>query len=173
MSIIQTIVSVLTGEKVVARFNPTGTHEQHGYWKLRFDFYPRVTDKTYALHHIEVPVIPKEGYPGLVDEEGPVDPWAFDIWIESLPKAWQLNPFICHFIKIGPGDTPETVTAYLKDMFQKDTIKAVDMKLAVGDESWRPLMESRTRTPLAERKPGFNVDAANNVFANLEVEIGD
>ncbi len=55
---------------MLAKFNPTGTHVHKGFLKVRIDLYPDIGDKTYPIHHILVPVIPPEGYPGAVDNEG-------------------------------------------------------------------------------------------------------
>jgi len=68
---------------MIIKLNTTGTHIHKGLLKLRADLYPTVTDKTYALQHVYVPVIP----------EGATDEQLNDkAWIDALPHLWQLNP---------------------------------------------------------------------------------
>jgi len=58
-------------------------------------------DKYMVEHYVQVPVIPKgEKYPGKVNEIGiPLDIEDYKKWVDSFPKAWQLNPFCNHFIQ--------------------------------------------------------------------------
>lgn len=100
----------------IARIEPTGISVRNGKVQIRFSFYLDPTDARYEEHHVEVPIIPAEGYPGEVDEEGtPVDPEDYNKWIEGLPKKWQNNPFHNHFVRVSPDVTDEDVIKLLKD----------------------------------------------------------
>ena len=121
---------------MIARFNPTGTHVHKGFLKVRIDLYPDIGDKTYVLHHVQVPVIPPEGYQGKVDDMGqPVDWNDYNNWVDSLPKVWQLNPALCHFIKIKEASTKADLTDYLEQTFTPTLIKTLDDSLILPNSS--------------------------------------
>jgi len=127
-------------------FNPTGTHIHKGFLKVRVDLYPSPESKTYALHHIQVPVIPPEGYLGKVDELGsPVNIEDYNNWIDSLPKVWQLNPALCHFITISETTTPAELENYIHSIFDADTLASLDEFLTRPDSiHWvSPLMKGK------------------------------
>lgn len=89
-----------------AKIEPSGCGEHHGNVKIRLDFYLDPTDVRYEERHTLVPVIPPEGYPGKVDEEGiPINQADYDTWLVSLPHIWQLAPFHSHFIYADPDVT--------------------------------------------------------------------
>ncbi len=119
---------------MIAKFNPTGTHLHKGFLKVRIDLYPEPTDKTYAIHHIyyqdETSRKFKRGYKGAVDEWGsPIDQADYNVWWDSLPKVWKINPCLCHFVTIDP-DTP---LDELIQMFDGDTITQLDDALSKSD----------------------------------------
>jgi len=92
------------------KINPTGCNERNGLVQVRFDCYLEPTDVGYTEHHVTVPVIPKEGYLGKVDEMGaPVDMADYDRWIASLPTETRDNPFCCHFRCFEPDITDEGI----------------------------------------------------------------
>jgi len=112
---------------MIAKFNPTGTHMHNGFLKVRIDLYPEVGDKTYAIHHIQVPIFPLEGYLGEVDKEGvPIDQTNYDAWVNGLPKVWQLNPCLCYFIAIDPDASLDNLTQYVRGIFDKKTLRELD-----------------------------------------------
>ncbi|KKM24064.1 hypothetical protein LCGC14_1608900 [marine sediment metagenome] len=132
---------------MIAKFNPTGTHVHKGFLKVRIDLYPDIGDKTYAIHHVQVPVIPPEGYQGKVDKEGnPVDQNDYDNWIDSLPKVWQLNPALCHFIRIKEASTKADLTDYLEQICNPTVIKTLDNSLILPNSSHliSPLMRNKS-----------------------------
>jgi hypothetical protein len=56
------------------KINKTGISEYKGLVDVSFDCYLEPADAGYSEHHVTVPVIPAEGYPGKVDAMGsPVD----------------------------------------------------------------------------------------------------
>ena len=175
MGLLDTIKKWVSTDKVLMRLNPTGTHSQHGYMKVRIDFYPRKTDRTYSTHHVQVPIIPEEGYPGAKDDKGnPVDEWAYNFWLESLPKEWQDNPCLCHFIKIGDADTQESLTEYIKDMFPDTVLKTLDDVLADHDvKTLQRMTAVRSRTQFAEQDVHQTISMVNQKFLDFEVRSGD
>jgi hypothetical protein len=85
------------------KVEPSGCCVRKGMVQVRFCMYLEPTDYGYERHHIEVSVIPENGYPGKVDERGnPIDQKDYDTWLDSLPKIWQNNPFHNHFIQVEP-----------------------------------------------------------------------
>ena len=95
-----------------AKINKSGCCERHGNLQIRIDFFLEPTDPRYLDTYVQVPVIPPEGYTGKVDKEGnPKDQAAYDLWLASLPKVWQLNPFHSHFIYVPPEVTDAEIKA--------------------------------------------------------------
>ena len=92
------------------KVEPTGVCERKGLVQIRFCMYLDEGDYGYEKHHIQVPVVPKEGYRGKVDELGsPIDRENYQTWIDSLPKVWQTNPFHNHFIYVEPKTSDEEI----------------------------------------------------------------
>lgn len=154
--------------------NKTGTHvkrniktgEEH--LKVRFDVIPEPMDKTYSIHHVQVPVIPEEGYPGEMKEGMPVDQGAYDLWIESLPKVWQTNPCLCHFVKVDADITPEQLDQIVKDIFDDNTLLQLDNTLSGDRNELRQIMKPKGGTGKAVK----DVDISQ-INARLEVRRGD
>ena len=153
-----------------AKFNPTGTHTHKGFLKVRIDLYPEPTDKTYKIHHVQVPVYPPEGYQGKVDEEGqPAN------WIDSLPKIWQLNPALCHFIKIKEASTKADLTNYLEQILPPTIIKTLDDSLILPNSSHliSPFMRDKaalTTKKIATKDIEDLITSVNSRFADLSLE---
>ena len=92
------------------KINKTGCTERGGLAQVRFDLYLEPSDPGYNDYHVEVPVIPPEGYTGKKDTEGnPVDAEGFKVWLEKLPKEKRDNPFCCHFCQFEPSVTDEEI----------------------------------------------------------------
>jgi hypothetical protein len=88
------------------KVNITGCQERKGLVEVRYDLYLDPTDERYSEHYVQVPVIPKEGYTGKVDEMGsPVDQADYDKWLDGLKRVYQHNPFCCHFCQFEPTVT--------------------------------------------------------------------
>lgn len=61
-------------------------------------------------HYVTLPVIPKGGYPGKVNERGgPVDIAEYEKWLASLPTVKQLNPFCNHSMQFEASATEEEI----------------------------------------------------------------
>ena len=116
------------------KVEPTGCCERKGMVQVRFCMYLDPGEPGYDKHHIQVPVIPEEGYRGKVDEMGnPIDIEAYKKWLDGLPKAWRNNPFHNHFIYVEPDATDEEIMdsgeAFLQEAYQKwSASKALDLK---------------------------------------------
>lgn len=139
---------------MIARFNPTGTHIQKGFLKVRIDLFPDIGDKTYEMHYVLVPVIPPEGYPGKVDEETgePLDWDDYNKWIDGLPKIWQLNPALSHFIKIGEVSTKVDLIDYLGQIFNPTIIKTLDDSLVLPNSAHLISSLMRSKAALTTKK---------------------
>lgn len=88
------------------KINSTGCNERNGLVQVRFDCYLDEQDPGYAEYHVTVPIIPKEGYPGKVNDMGaPADMADYDKWIAALPTITRDNPFCCHFRCFEPDIT--------------------------------------------------------------------
>lgn len=127
------------------KLNPTGTHTHKGYLKVRVDLYPEPTDKTYAIHYVDE-----------VDEEG------------NPTGRKQLNPCLCHFIKIDPNITLAGLTQLVRGMFDRQTLTLLDDVLSRRDiGQLREIMKTR----LGEGKQVGVVDIAklNERLAGMEV----
>ena len=106
------------------KVEPTGCCERKGMVQVRFCMYLEPGDYGYDKHHVQVPVIPEEGYQGKVDERGsPIDIEDYNKWLDSLPKEWQNNPFHNHFIYVEPNATDKQILdigeAFLTEAYQK------------------------------------------------------
>ena len=98
------------------RVEPSGCCERKGMVQVRFSMYLEPTDYGYDKHHVQVPVIPEEGYQGKVDAWGnPVNAKHFEKWIDALPKKWQNNPFHNHFIYVEPTISDESILAIAEE----------------------------------------------------------
>ncbi len=163
---------------MLAKFNPTGTHTHKGFLKVRVDLYPEPTDKTYKIHHVQVPVYPPEGYQGKLDDMGsPIDQADYDNWIDSLPKVWQLNPCLCHFIKVKEASTKADLTDYLEQIFTPTVIKTIDDSLILPNSIHlvSPLMRDKaslTSEKIVTKDIGDLVTSVNSRFASLVLEKG-
>jgi hypothetical protein len=108
------------------KVNTTGVSERKGLVEVRYDLYLDSTDERYSEHYVQVPVIPKEGYTGKVDEMGsPVDQADYKKWLDGLKRVYQHNPFCCHFCQFEPTVTDaeiEYVGKLALDMKYKDWV---------------------------------------------------
>ncbi len=106
------------------RVEPTGCCERKGLVQVRFCMYLDESDYGYEKHHVQVPIIPEEGYPGEVgNRRQPTDIEDYDAWASSLPKVWQTNPFHNHLIYVEPDTTDDEIMnmgeAFLEEAYIK------------------------------------------------------
>jgi hypothetical protein len=90
--------------------------EFHGNIALKIEFYLEPADLRYSDTYVQV-VDTKSaeflaGYPGKLNPNGtPKNQAAYDAWMVTLPKVWQLNPFHTHFVYFDPDFTEAEVKA--------------------------------------------------------------
>jgi len=88
----------------------SGCCERKGYVQIRLSMYLDEQDYGYDKHHVQVPIIPKDGFPGKIEGPGvPVDIEEYKKWMDALPKEWINNPFHNHFIYTEPNITDEEI----------------------------------------------------------------
>ena len=156
---------------MIAKFNPTGTHIHNGFLKARIDLYPEPTDKTYAMHHVQVPVIPLEGFTGKLDKMGsPVDQNAYTVWLDGLPKVWQLNPALCHFITIKADTTPLQLVQMVKELFDKTTLSQLDDLLSQPIINLSGVTKLKTQA-ITEKVASADIGALNARLSSFEVTV--
>ena len=156
---------------MIAKFNPTGTHVHKGFLKVRVDLYPKPTDKTYPIHHVQVPVIPPEGYQGKVDDRGnSVDQADYNSWIDSLPKVWQLNPALCHFINIKADTTALELNQMVKGLFDKDTLSQLDNLLSQPVINLKGVIKLKIQV-ITDKVVSADIDTINLRLSSLEVKV--
>lgn len=140
-------------------FNPTGTHVKQNiktddkFLKVRIDFFPEETEKTYQLHYVYVPVFPETGYPGKVDKEGnPIDQNAYNMWVASLPHIWKLNPAICCFFTVPENIQEADFLHELDVRFKPDDIATMDNFMILPDSAHYASAFNKTRLKLTSDK---------------------
>ena len=164
------MVSVTLSNKVYAQdelggdydivFNPTGTHfskeilvgdpshlETKGQLKIRLDFYPKEGTKAFEQQYVYMPVEPIPAYPGKVDAEGnPIDLKEYELWYDSLPKEWRLNPALCLFVKIDSLTTVADLESYISNTFTPEMISTIDDIIILEDSAHliTPLLKDKT-----------------------------
>ena len=134
---------------MIAKFNPTGTHIHKGFLKVRIDLYPEIGDKTYEIHHVQVP-----------------DPKS------SLSKIWQTNPCLCHFIKVEAGTTLSGLTDYVRSILDKNTVLELDdllSKVNIDHTRLSQVMKSKCGT--GGKASHVPIDL-NSRLSSLEAKVG-
>ena len=99
-----------------AILDKSGCIERKGNVKVRLDFYLESDDPRYSDTYLQIIDVTSAeylaGYPGKVDAEGnPLDEVAYQAWLDSLPRVWQLVPFHSHFVHLAPDFTNEDIKA--------------------------------------------------------------
>jgi hypothetical protein len=161
---------------VIAKLNSTGTHIYKGFLKVRIDLYPEPTDKTYSQHYVSKPVIPPEGYPGGKDIfGGPLDPVEYKAWEDALPHIMELNPCLCHFLKIDPGTTPAELMSEVKALFDPNTIYELDTILSELKPGYLDKVSKRMSGRGGKVNPAgdANPQVINSRFSGLEFQLGN
>lgn len=118
------------------KVEPSGCCERKGLVQIRFCMYLDPKDYGYEKHHIQLPVIPKEGYQGKVNAIGiPADMDDYKKWVGGLPTTWQNNPFHNHFIYVEPDTTDKEIMDIGEAFLHEAYIKwACDEKLDLKNE---------------------------------------
>jgi len=90
------------------KVEPTGCSERKGLIQVRYCLYLDPEDHGYEKHHVQVPVIPEGGYKGKLED--------FKKWIDSLPKEWQNNPFVNHFVQFAPEEATDENIMFIGEL---------------------------------------------------------
>lgn len=155
--------------------------------KAGIGFYPEEgTDKCFDVQYVEKAIIPAGGYPGEVDDTGqPLDWGAYNLWVESLPTIWELNPAFVHFLLINPNTTLPQLESEIQRVFSPDVVTSADTFLSIrgtreqerrGFSLYRKMMAARERLgdgvalPRGFDAPGLII-AADNKFRGLGGEL--
>lgn len=154
----------------IARIEPTGCCVHKGKIQLRFSFYLEPSDPRYEEHHIKVPIIPAEGYPGEVDAMGNlVNIEDYINWTETLPKEWQNNPFHNHFVYVDADVTDGKIKQLIRESYDeffgiwgkgKDILKVwrPEGKLVPGDMSANNINKCQNKvTDITKRVKDFEL----------------
>jgi len=118
-------------------FNPPGTHIKKRLLRVRIDLRPDPTDRAlYAMHHVQVPVFPPGGYPGLRTASGLIiDHEDYKRWEANLPRVWQLNPCLCSLVTISETTTVVDIQEFIARTFDEDMVKALSNSLVRPDSA--------------------------------------
>jgi hypothetical protein len=128
-----------------------GVHIHKGVLKAGISVIPEEGDRSYAVQHVQIPVIPEGGYPGKLDKEGsPLDQRDYDNWLASLPKIWVTNPTFTHFIKVDPDWSKTRLEQEIQEIFTPDVLHSADAFLATRGRDERADF-SRFRKMMAEK----------------------
>jgi len=114
------------------KFNPTGTHLKDGKLKIRLDFYPDSSSKTYSQQYVDVFAREFTEEEKKRDENGTLTEQATELR-KLVPTKKQLNPFLCHFISINPDMTKGELISYIRTTFNKKTLSELDDILSVDN----------------------------------------
>jgi len=102
-----------------AKINTTGTHIHKDFLKVRFDIYPPVGSKTYAIHYVDK-----------LDREPTKEELEDSHLYDLIPIHKELNPCLCHFIKVSPETTDKQLEGIVKGMFDNSTLSSLDNSLS-------------------------------------------
>ena len=81
-----------------------------GMVEVRYCLYLEPGDIGYEKHHVQVLVIPEEGYRGNLNRRGsPMDMVDYEKWFSELPRVWRDNPFHNHFVQFDHTVTDEEI----------------------------------------------------------------
>jgi hypothetical protein len=104
-----------------------------GIARYRINTYREPGDPGYEEHHVEVPVVPKEGYPGkmipnpdapksgesLVASFIPENAKDYGEWLASLPTVWQNNPCLNQFIQVNINTTQAQLEEIMREHIKR------------------------------------------------------
>lgn len=153
------------------RFNPSGTHvDNAGSLKIRLDFYPSEGDKSYDNQHIQLPIIPPEGYTGKVDANGePISQIQYDTWLAGLPREWVVNPCLIVLVKVPRSITVGELDNFVKMAYNGNVTATIDDIRSSGDGSHQISPFMRDKTVLQDDKilPASKAQVISSVNSEL------
>jgi len=153
------------------KFNYTGTHIHKGRLLIRLDLYPDPTYKTYTMQNINVFARELTQEEKEIDERGILTEKAKKLQ-RLIPTKKQLNPFLCHFIAVDLNITKQDLKAYIKEIFDKDTLEELDDILSVDDRKLdlEPLLRDKLGHKVEKEVKQKDISTINERLVNLEVE---
>jgi len=92
------------------KIEASGCCERNGMRQVRLCFYLDPGDARYGEHHVNMPAISEDGYPGNKKNGRPESDSDYVAWLDALPKKWQTNPFHNHFIYVPLDTTDKDIT---------------------------------------------------------------
>jgi hypothetical protein len=165
----------------IIKFEPSGTHVKDGSLKIRLDFYPSESSKSYDSQHVyvvdETSLEYLAGYKGKVDKDGqPVDIADYQKWFDGLPHIWRVNPALSHFITVKPDITAAELDNIIKSYFDAGVVATIDDCMSRGNSAHliSPYMEDKIVTTSVKVQAGQNkealVTAVNNRLSNFSIK---
>lgn len=120
------------------KFNLTGTNVHKGFLEVRFDLFPAVTDRSYPLYYVDV----------------------LDKKTELPTGVKQLNPVLCHFIRVPETFQIPDLQEYLAGLFNRNAWATIDYYMTLADSLHYigPYMRGKTPFPAAKIQTADTVD---------------
>ena len=144
---------------MIVKFNPTGTHIHNGFLKVRLDLYPEVGDKTYPIHYVDK-----------YDREPTEEEWADEAKLALIPIHKELNPCLCHFVKVNPDIKALELGALAKTIFDNTTKLGLDDALSRGNtQKVSEIMRLKCGT--GERVLSADIGKINTDLQAFEVKV--
>jgi len=112
-----------------AKFNKIRI-ELNGELQVRVDVYPDVADV--ALHKKHYVDKPDNPYALSLEEElsKEIDQERYDKWWKEVSKHKELNPCLCHFVKIDDKVTKDSLESFILNTFDTETLIDLDEALS-------------------------------------------
>ncbi len=167
---------------MLIKTEPSGTHVHKEHLLVRLDFYPEPGDKSYSLHHVQIPIIPPGGYPGKLNPQGttmetkggidvdgnyippqqidisgqPVDEMDYQNWLAGLPKEWVTNPCLSHFVRVKPDISLTELQDFITNSMDGNVIATIDdvMTQANSAHFISPYMRTKAAVSGVKVSPG-------------------
>lgn len=159
---------------MIARFEASGTHIKNGFLKVRIDLIPEVGDSTYASQHVQIPDFTGQTYPGALNPDGsPVDPVAYQAWVNSLPKIWVINPCLCHFICIPQDTTLKNLKSLIQSYFGIQSLRQIqDLLITNNIQGLSAFMNTKLGSKVPVTGDVSNLIATiNSRFGGMEIRL--
>lgn len=98
-----------------AEINQSGTSIEKGHLYVRVDIYPPLGSKTYPLYYVDH-----------FDREPTEAELTDEALLALIPTHKELNPILCHFIRIDPATTKAELETIIKQTFDANTLQQLD-----------------------------------------------
>ncbi|KKN17203.1 hypothetical protein LCGC14_0968330 [marine sediment metagenome] len=140
---------------MLVKFNPTGTHVHKGVLRIRVDLYPEPQDDVYALQALTI-------YDRDLTQAEKDDPALAAL----VPNHTQLNPCLCHFIRVDAAASLIEVQQYVKEIFDTVTLKQLDSLLSQPQTDLAAL-NSLMKSKLGNGQAGVSDQAVGIINSRL------